>query len=33
MAYEEKEKEGKGRHQSPWSHLLLFGIVERTVTG
>jgi hypothetical protein len=33
MAHEEKEKEGKGRYQSPWSHLLISGIVGRTVSG
>jgi hypothetical protein len=32
MAHEEKEKEGKGYHLSPWSQLPFFGIIGRTVS-
>jgi hypothetical protein len=32
MAQEEKEKEGKGHHQNPWSQLLLSVIVRRTAS-
>jgi hypothetical protein len=33
MAHEEKEKEGKGHHQSPQNQLLLSGIIGRTARG